>query len=95
MIDNFYVAIDLIDHQPLLTVHCRWAGATAHKGTRVCDLWLLTPHTTDLRIMLLRIISHSLFSVENTSSHRTYSIILVVVLPVLLPITDLGGIKEI
>ena len=26
MIDNFYVAIDLIDHQPLLTVHCRWAG---------------------------------------------------------------------
>ena len=53
MIDNFYVAIDLIDHQPLLTVHCRWAGGpTAHKGTRVCDLWLLTPHTTDLRIML-------------------------------------------
>ncbi len=30
MIDNFYVAIDLIDHQPPLTVHGIWAGDTPH-----------------------------------------------------------------
>ena len=68
---------------------------TAHNGTRACGLWLLTPHRIDLRIMLWRIISNSLFRVENTSSHRTYSVILVVVLPVLFPITDLGGIKQV
>ena len=39
MIDNFYVAIDLIDHQPLLTVHGRWAGGTPHNSrTRDCEL---------------------------------------------------------
>ena len=30
MIDNFYVAIDLIDHQPPLTVHGRRAGGLPH-----------------------------------------------------------------
>ena len=41
MIDNFYVAIDLIDHQPPLTVHRIWAGGTPHNPrTRGHGLWV-------------------------------------------------------
>ena len=48
MIDNFYVAIDLIDHQPPLTVHGMGAGGTPHNprtrdhGSGVISLRLLT-----------------------------------------------------